>query len=404
MNAYLNGRSNVRSGINPGSIIPRALRCGLALGFLSCCSLAPLTSAAQQTAPGQSMGFVMTMWNTAMHETPFMDECPQGPTPGNYELWEASISPEKRRSYPEVLGTQMRWLTFRGRKGEDVCEQPMSIQDPPLTIVEGKYSYGIDLDGNSDGTATPKSCAHRTFTGMNGEAGVDNQMYRLLGCIQAWRSTGHLETNANSQRRTGGLGMILVEITGVDDIRNDDDVKVTFYRGIGSFNLDSKNNVLPFGSYDIDIENGKPRYDDTVDGRISNGVLTTQPADVRLPLYGNYQYLNQLIRDMRLELNTTESEKPAKGMVYGYYGVEQFYDYVRGLLANFPMRHKYSSPAIYVAAHELADGHPDPVTGKCTTFSSAFKFEAVRAFINHPPKVDAVNEAGRKTSLAANRP
>lgn len=160
------------------------MRCGLALGLLSCCSLAPLTSAAQQTAPGQSMGFVMTMWNTAMHETPFMDECPQGPTPGNYELWEASISPEKRRSYPEVLGTQMRWLTFRGRKGEDVCEQPMSIQDPPLTIVEGKYSYGIDLDGNSDGTATPKSCAHRTFTGMNGEAGVDNQMYRLLGCIR----------------------------------------------------------------------------------------------------------------------------------------------------------------------------------------------------------------------------
>ena len=359
---------------------------------------------AQQAGSSQSIGFVVTSWNTAMHETLFMDECPQGPAPGNYELWEATVSPEKRRSYPEVLSTQMRWLTFRGPNGEDICEQPTAIQDPPLTIIEGKYSYGIDLDGNSDGVATSKSCAHRTFNGMNGEPGVDNQMYRLLGCIQAWRSSGHLEFNANSQRRTSGLGMILVEITGVDDIRNDDDVKVTFYRGNGSFNLDSKNNVLPFGTYDIDMENGKARYGDTVAGRISNGVLTTQPADVHLPYYGNYEYISQLIRDMRLEMNITESESQSKGLVYGYYGVDQFYSYVRGLLANFPMRHKYSCPAIYVAAHELADGHPDPDTGKCTTLSSAFRFEAVRAFINHPTNIDVANQSGRRTSLATTGP
>jgi len=391
--AHRSVRSDVASGLKAKPMILRALRRGLALGLLSYCSLASVPGAAQQAGSGQTIGFVVTSWNTAMHETLFMDECPQGPAPGNYEIWEAMVSPEKRRSYPEVLSTQMRWLTFRGPNGEDVCEQPTAVQDPPLAIVEGKYSYGIDLDGNSDGAATPKSCAHRTFTGMNGEPGVDNQMYRLLGCIQAWRSTGHLEFNANSQRRTSGLGMILVEVTGVDDMRNDDDVKVTFYRGIGSFNLDGKNNVLPFGSYDIDMEDGKPRYGDTVAGRISNGVLTTQPADVHLPHYGNYEYIRQLIRDMRLEMNITESEGQTKGMVYGYYGVDQFYGYVRGLLSNFPMRHKYSCPAIYVAAHELADGHPDPDTGKCTTLSSAFKFEAVRAFINHPPR-----------SLAANRP
>ena len=54
------------------------------------------------------------------------------------------------------------------------------------------------------------------------------------------------------------------------------------------------------------------------------------------------------------------------------------------MLTSFPNRHKFSCPAIYVAAHELADGHRDPETGECTTLSSAFKFEAVRAFINRP--------------------
>jgi hypothetical protein len=363
----------------------------LALGALSWCALAPHAASAQQADPGQTIGFVVTLWNTAMHETTFMDECPQGPAPGNAEIWEASISPEKRRSYPEVLSTQMRWMMFRGPNGEEVCEQPLSVKDPPLPIVEGKYSYGIDLDGNADGSKTPKSCAHRTFTGMNGEAGVDNQMYRLLGCIQAWRSGGHIEYNANTQRRASGLGMILIEITGVDDVMNDDDVKVTFHRGLGSFNLDSANNVLPFGSYEIDVENGKPRYGDTVSARISNGVLTTQPSDVHLPHYGNYEYIRQLIRDMRLDMDITAADGRTKGMVYGYYGVEQFYGYVRGLLSNFPMRHKYSCPAIYVAAHELADGHPDPKTGECTTLSSAFKFEAVRAFINRPATNEAAN-------------
>jgi hypothetical protein len=317
-----------------------------------------------------------------------MDECPEGPAPGNYEIWESTITPEKRRSYPEVLVTQLRWAIFRGPNGEDVCEQPTSVVDPPMPVVEGKFSYGIDLDGNTDGAATPTTCAHRNFTGLNGEAGIDNQMYRLMGCNMAWRSGGHIENNANSHRRSSGLGMILIEVAGVDDARNDDDVTVTFYRGLGSFSLDSKNSVLPFGSYDIDMENGAPRYGDSVAGRIKDGVLTTEPADLHLPHFGNYEYIRQLIRDMRLSMDVTAADGRTTGMVYGYYGVDQFYSYVRGLLTSFPIRHKYSCPAIYAAAHELADGHPDPKTGKCTTLSSAFKFEAVRAFINRPAGLD----------------
>jgi hypothetical protein len=350
------------------------------------------------------MGFVVTLWNTAMYETMFMDECPEGPAPGNTEIWESTISPEQRRSYPERLITQLRHVNYRGPNGEDVCEQPTVVTDPPLKIVEGKYSYGIDLDGNTDGGATPKSCAHRTFTGLNGETGVDNQMYRLLGCVEAWRSYGHIENNANSHRRTSGLGMILLEISGVDDIRNDDEVSVTFYRGLGSFNLDSKNNVLPFGSYDIDAEDGAPRYNDTVGGRIEDGILKTHTADVHIPHYGNYQYIRQLIQDMQLHMDITPDDGRTGGMVYGYYGVDQLYSYVRGMLTSFPNRHKFSCPAIYVAAHELADGHPDPQTGECTTLSSAFKFEAVRAFINHPKGDELASGGTGPARVAASGP
>jgi hypothetical protein len=52
-------------------------------------------------------------------------------------------------------------------------------------------------------------------------------------------------------------------------------------------------------------------------------------------------------------------------------------------------------PSIYVAAHEIADGYPDPKTGKCSALSSAFNFTAVAAFIIHPDvRQTAANSPG----------
>ncbi|NIP68537.1 MAG: hypothetical protein GTO04_04935, partial [Planctomycetales bacterium] len=89
-----------------------------------------------------------------MYETLFMDECPEGPTPGNYEIWESTITAAERRSYPVPLVTQMRHVNYRGPNGEDICAEPTSVQDPPLKIVEGKFAYGLNLDGNTTGAAT----------------------------------------------------------------------------------------------------------------------------------------------------------------------------------------------------------------------------------------------------------
>ena len=372
---------------SPGQSLARLLVLATAVALI-------LGSVRASAADQQTLGFVVTQWNTAMFETLFMDECPEGPTPGNYEIWESTITAEERRSYPVPLVTQMRHVNYRGPNGEDICAEPTSVEDPPLKIVEGKYAYGLNLDGDTTGAATPNTCAHPNFTGLNGESGIDNQMYRLFGCNEAWRSYGHIENNANAHRLSSGLGMILIEITGIDDLRNDDQVTVSFYRGIGSFDLDSKGGVLPYASYEIDQQAGVPRYGDAVSGSITDGVLQTQAADVHLPHYGNYQYLRQLIRDMQLHMDLNATGDRTTGMVYGYYGVDQIYSYVRGMLTSFPIRHKFSCPAIFVAAHELADGHPDPDTGECTTLSSAFKFNAVRAFINHPDADRLANRVG----------
>ena len=244
-------------------------------------------------AESQTLGFVVKDWMTAVYETKFIDECPGGLAIPNEEIWWRDLSKAERSELTQdgLLSSLARWFTAvrRGPNGEDVCINPTVVQDPPMPVVEGKVSFGKNLDGNVDGSATPKTCAHENFVSPTGEPGIDNQMYRLVGCIYGWREAGVVEVNANEMRRTSGLAMILIEVEGVDDPRNDDEVTVSFYRSIDQFPLDSSGQVIPFSSYRIDTADGKARYGDSLKGSIKDGVLETESGDVRLALLWQLQ-------------------------------------------------------------------------------------------------------------------
>ncbi len=342
---------------------------------------------------GGRLGFVIRHWYTAIHETKFMDECEQGLNISNDEIWWRSLSKEDRaiKTQNGLLETLRRWqpAVKRGPNGEDVCLDPTVVTDPPFITVNGTNSYGINLDGTSDGRATPKTCAHEKFRGINGEPAVDNQMYRLLGCTYGWRSNGIFEVNADEMRGTSGLGMILIDVAGVDDPHNDDDVTVTFYRSIDQFSQDSSGKPLPFSSYRVDTNpDGSARYGDSLKGSITDGVLTTESGDVRLPFYGNYTFSQHVFRDMSLELRIAEDGRTAEGMAFGYYDVDEFIYHVTGTGVVISTA-GFSCPALAAAAHELADGYPDPETGKCTALSSAFRINAYAAYVIKPEGMKA---------------
>ena len=129
--------------------------------------------------------------------------------------------------------------------------------------------------------------------------------------------------------------------------------------------------------------NGKPRYNDSLKGSLKNGVLTTKRGDVRLPFYGNYNFMHPVIKDMDLKLEIAADGRTASGDITGYYDVDQFMYWTTGLGAAIPISY-FSCPAMQVAAHKLADGYPDPKTGECTMLSSAFKIGTYAAFVLHP--------------------
>jgi len=51
----------------------------------------------------------------------------------------------------------------------------------------------------------------------------------------------------------------------------------------------------------------------------------------------------------------------------------------------------YTCNGVYYAAQEVADGHPDPKTGKCTSISTQYMIKAIPAFVVDT-KTESVNE------------
>src|SRR5690606_36649063 len=58
---------------------------------------------------------------------------------------------------------------------------PEAVPDPKLQSVTGRYAHGFDLDGQ----ATPEDFEEP----LTGRKGIDNQLFRALGCILQFRGT-----------------------------------------------------------------------------------------------------------------------------------------------------------------------------------------------------------------------
>ena len=368
-----------------GPTIGKSASALLTLPFALAIALLTAMPAAAQSG---KLGFVVRDWFDAVYNSKFSDECPEGLATPNDELWWLALSKQDRAKLTNNGLTQTltrQGIAFRrGPKKEDVCLVPTVIVDPPQRIVEGKYSYGANIDGTFDGHATAKSCAHEKFTGLDGTPGVDNQMYRLVGCHYGWRRGGGVDANAHEMRGTSGLGMVLIEVTGVNDRdpRNSDNVTVTIYRSTDQFTFDGTGRPLPFSSYRIAMDRGKPVYGDSLKGSIKDGVLKTERGDVHVPFYGHYNFIRAFMRDMDLTLMIAPDGATAKGMITGYFSLDDFLYYDGGMSGHTSAGD--SCPAMYDMGVRLADGYPDPKTGECTMLSSAFELGTYAAFVVHP--------------------
>ena len=178
------------------------------------------------------------------------------------------------------------------------------------------------------GPGTPYGDGARmwTETSPEGEKGVDNNMFRAIGCVANYRGPdGTLFHFTTKYLQQHNYNRVIMELTDVDSLTNDDDVTLTTYRGREQLMTDSTGDgFLPGGTQRIDTRWGKEFIYKTK-GRIKDGVLTTDPMPIyTFPATAAFEDTTvQVIKGMRLKLKLTPDK--AEGLMAGYTDVEAWY-------------------------------------------------------------------------------
>jgi len=290
--------------------------------------------------------------------------------------------PETRAIGPQQIAAARAQLGLAEGKGGlnflgkvvayDSCTNPEDFPqlDAGLMPYAGSRAIGINLDGRADTGG---------FTSPGGEPGVDNSLWRMFGCIKGFRETGSPELAAKAT--FSARAPTLLEIGGVDDLRNDPEVEVAVYTGTTPLVTGANGTPLARASFDVDPD---PRLQSRVRGRIADGVLTTEPFDLRLSFKEQIVDTVRELRGSRLRA-TLKPDGSIDGGIYGYYDIASAWDSIQQMTEAGAMFTGFSCPAVRSALQRHADGFPDPKTGRNTAISTALGFAGVRAHIIHSP-------------------
>lgn len=338
------------------------------------------TAAQPAVAEPETLGFVVSAWRD---EIPAVspEDCPDGFNVTELEYFE--IDEKKLHEEIEAKGIQ---------GGQDAifppnaCRNPTAQPDPGFKTFDAEIPVaGLDLDGVTSKRDADSPCAHQDFESPTGQSGIDNQHWRLYGCTKGYQPGGLMDRMYRSGNFTREGVPILFEIRDVDDRQNDDHVEVRIFSSADHNQRDGTGEILRDASMRVHDD---PRYhSDTTTGRIQNGVLTTDPVDVRIRfeqqvVQGEFYY-----RDLRVRADLHPDGR-LTGLLGLYWDAENMFRVSNDHSGNgrhtgrgAAIARGYMCAGVYHAAFRLADGHPDPETGRCTSVSAAIHFEAVPAFV-----------------------
>jgi len=323
--------------------------------------------------PDGRIGYVMTNLFWSVYQTDgAKEECPRGFNDGPREQF-AQLFPDYEGMTVEETQLKQEIETWFPTDETDSFE---------FLEVEGKYGYGLNLDGE----VGPNDFVHPG----TGEEGIDNEVYRAVGCIIGFRGPDGVEyifqDKAIIDER---YNRMMIELTGVDSLTSDDEVEVALYRGADRLLTDATGlKVMPGGSQRVDRRWGESLIRHTT-GRIVDGVLTTEPIDEVVIPWQNLRVPSvHIIHDMQFRLDL--SPTAATGIIGGWADVDAYY---KQLIRNDSTHHlsngQISGISLYKALSRLADAYPDPETGRNTAISMSLDVRMAQVFVIHPPEGDA---------------
>ena len=331
------------------------------------------------------------------------DTCPQGlnPLPDVFfkrdlkilGLPQAEVDAMFDKDYNNQNGKPTtNWVSVaatRGNGKDNVYLHPTTVPDAHLLPAVGRFGYGFNLDGK--GAASSEAYEDPETH----EKGVNNRLFRALGCIPAYKGSPPpqppLEPEYRWDSTRSAMGAWLISIRG-EDLSKDGDVTVTFESSIDPVTTQDANaHVRADMTYRIVAH---PASRNVLHGVIRNGLVTTDPATIVMKCDAYIQPVYEF-RQARIRLRL-KPEGRLEGVLGGYQPWYPIY-WSHAKVGYIDERgFGVDTPALYYALHRNADAYPDPKTGENTAISAAYMIEAVPAFIIR----DNAQNAARRPSQA----
>ncbi len=360
---------------------------------LSAAAIALLATglSAQAVSAEESRSFAISWFYPSVAAQVAEKDCPQGLNPDAAEnvqrmLKDAGKTPEEiEEIMADFPHSVYRHIAMRGRiDGKPVSPyvNPTSVPDPNIKTVTSKVGYGFNLDGkvSDDDFVDP----------ISGEKGVDNQLFRAYGCTAVMRAepgTRPTWTTIQWQAVQPQMGAWLIEVNGIDDLQNDDNVSVRIVQATRPVVLDALGEVQADLTF---VEDNNPMTKNELRGSIKNGILTTEPTDISMNGH-RWAWPELRFKDARVRLQFAD-DGSATGIIGGWHKWAPLYVPQAEGGAGYEGMLSMDLPGMYYAFRKLADADRDPVTGLNLSVSTAFTIEAVPAFITHAQTQTAQNQ------------
>jgi hypothetical protein len=266
----------------------------------------------------------------------------------------------------------------------------------PETSLDG---FNLDDRVSSSDSPAAAECVHDDFIGPDDEPGID---YGFLDIIRndemredgkyvfgGFRE-GQIVDGVISGATKNGSMTILLQVQGLDDSQNDEDVRVQIFGSEDSPALGTDNSVLSGAT--LSIHPDARYHSGEVPGAVVDGVLIAGPIDLLFPIDIMIVRDEMLIHDSWLRIKLGDGT--FEGTVSGYWDVANIRDIIgtpttqNGNAANFTIEQFEAGMA------EFADGDYDADSGLCSSFSIMFQFQGLQAFIASESTVGGAGGGG----------
>lgn len=338
-----------------------------------------------QAASAETQSYVVEWFGLASHSQD--GDCPGGVNPPTRVQYATSLallgkSPQEVDTLMKQLVGEDRiararvkeMLRNRGRmdgKPVNAFIYPWTVADPKLKSVVGKFALGFNLDGKISESSFEEP--------MTKELGIDNELFRALGCVEQFRgSYDHRSTFWayiwGSMRQSMLAWLITVE---GEDLEKDGPVTITFDRALEHVAFNATGEALADKTYRRDPD---PRSHRVFRGQIKDRILTiTEPGYLSL-LVDTLAFPTFVLHDTQLRLKM-ELTGRLSGLIGGYQPwMDVYIQFAQGGLAYEDMIIN-DTPGDYYLLKRHADAYPDPITGENTAISAAYRVEAVPVFV-----------------------